>query len=304
MRSARTLLTIVAVASFALISVSGVSATTPTKHWMLQKSGVTADLNDITCASTSNCVAVGAGATIVSTSNGGMRWKSIHNPFSGSKQALTSVRCGSIGHCVVVAPPNHVIITSNGGGSWKTITFALPKALSSLGRVACPSAKICYLTASPRGYPFNWKKRSAALYKSVNGGRTWQRQSIPPSVPCPGDCSDPRTGYDLQWISCVSPTVCRAGGDTFLGGHEGYDSAVITTSNGGQTKWLLANYVFDPTYASCGTTQVCVGVRYMPETPGPGPDFMRTTTWWDDLEDHSTNSDGRHGRRLQWCALL
>jgi hypothetical protein len=120
------------------------------------------------------------------------------------------------------------------------------------------------------------------MMKTSDGNRTWQALTIPPSVPCPGDCGQANVGYDLQWISCQSAQSCRAGGDTFIGSHEGYSSALISTNNGGLS-WPLVHHDFDPNTGTCPTTSICVGVFYQLLTPNTGPYLMRSTdgghTW-------------------------
>ena len=246
-------------------------------QWKLQHSGVSVRLNDISCAKPTACMAVGDNGTIVRTADGGSTWRSIHNPFSNTTRSLTSIRCGTVRHCDVVAPSNTVLWTGDGGKTWHEHVIHLAKTLGSLGPIACPTADECFVTASPSGLTDTWFTHSGGMFKTTDGGRTWNSSPIPGSVPCPGDCNNRPVGYELQWISCVSALHCRAGGNTFIGSHEGSASAFIATDDGG-TVWRLVHHSFDPTVASCGALKTCVGVRYQPLTPSVGPDFMRTTT--------------------------
>jgi photosystem II stability/assembly factor-like uncharacterized protein len=259
-------------------------------RWTIQRSPTTAALADISCAAATWCVAVGAKATVVRTANGGKTWLRVTTPYGTAhpSAAFASVRCPIRGVCSILAPPNVVIRTTDGGRTWQTHTISLSPQLSGLTKLACPIQLVCFAIASPSGTPDTWLTRSAAVFRTSDGNRSWRRLSIPSSVPCEGDCGCPshcgipNVGFDLQWISCQNGRSCRAGGDQFIGSHEGYTSAVIRTDNGG-TAWVLAHNNFDPSIATCPTVSICTGVYYEPRTPTIGPQLMRTTdagsTW-------------------------
>lgn len=101
-----------------------------------------------------------------------------------------------------------------------------------------------------------WFTHSAAILQTGDGGKSWRRLAIPPSVICPGDCgpTHQRVGYGLQWISCQSDKSCRAGGDTFIGSHEGFSSAIIRSDTAGRT-WTLVRSGFDANIGTCPTTR-------------------------------------------------
>ena len=128
----------------------------------------------------------------------------------------------------------------------------------------------------------SWFNHSGAAFKTSDGNKTWHSSPIPPTVICPGDCNQRPVGYALQWISCQSAQSCRAGGDTFIGSHEGYSSAIVRTDNGG-TSWTLVSSDIDANIGTCPTTSICTGIYYLPQSPGYGPDLMRSTnggsTW-------------------------
>ena len=258
-----------------MLSLAGASAKSQ-PHWQLQKSGVTANLNDVNCASAADCIAAGDAGTVLFTTNGGASWKSVKTPFTGTTESFPSARCGSVGHCVVVAPPDQVMITANSGASWQLETVTTSAKLGPLGRVACPSSQECFVFARPGGRHGDVVDSLRRHVPLSYGGHTWHPVNIPAWVTCPGDCGQKNVGYALSWVSCVSATTCRAGGNTFIGSHEGYASAVLATSDSGKV-WALVHSDFDPTYAACGTANVCVGTRWQPTTPNYGPDFERTT---------------------------
>lgn len=165
----------------------------------------------------------------------------------------------------MIDSPNIVVRTADGGKTWQQHKIMLPATLSGLGHIACPSKKVCFVTASPSGNTETWFTHSAAIYRTSDGGQSWNQLRIAARVPCTGDCAT-RVGYDLQWISCQSEQACRAGGSTFIGSHEGFANAVIATRNGGQT-WALVSTLFVPNIATCPTTKVCTGVFNEPTSP-------------------------------------
>lgn len=256
-------------------------------HWVLQPSNTVADLSDVSCSSASECVAIGTYGTMVRTVNAGKNWRRVAVPYAAAHPAAVvfrAIRCPAAGVCSVLAGPDVVLRTSNGGRTWQTRHVPLSPQLAGLNQLACPTRSVCFATASPSGPTATWFDHSAAVFKTGDAGRTWRRLSIPPSVICPGDCGPirPTVGYDLQWISCQSAASCRAGGDTFIGGHEGYAGAVIRTDDGGST-WRLVHQGFDPNIGTCPTRTVCTGVFYLPATPNQTPSLKRSVdggkTW-------------------------
>lgn len=247
----------------------------PAARWRAQSSRTAANLLDISCPSPRQCMAVGARATVITTVDGGRTWKRAATAYGTTK--FTSVRCPVPGVCSVLDPPSTILRTSNNGRTWTEITIPLSSKLSGLSKLACPTRSVCFVTASPSGDPFTWYTHSAAIFKTRSAGTFWQRERIPTRVSCPGSCG-PRSliGYDLQWISCQSAQSCRAGGDTFIGSHEGWASGVLRTDNGGTT-WGLANNNSAPNVGTCPTVSVCAGVYYQPLTPNIGPYFERST---------------------------
>jgi hypothetical protein len=260
--------------------------------WTAQHSPTAADLADISCASPSDCLAVGSHATIVKTENRGRSWAAVSTPYGKAHPAASfvSVRCPAIGVCWVLAAPNVVLRTIDAGRTWQAHTFALRVLqdgyyVSGLTRLACPTRQICYATAPPLDYLSTYFARSAVVFKTSDGNRTWQYLGIPLSVPCPGgSCPSQErpglqyegVGYVLQWISCQSALSCRAGGDTFIGSHQGFAGAVIRTDNGGRT-WTLMHSGLDANVGTCPTTSICTGVFYQPDSPNHDIDLMRST---------------------------
>ncbi len=215
----------------------------------------TAYLEAVSCPSATTCTAVGAGAALT-TSTGGARWRRAKLPG-----VAMSVSCASTTTCVTVtgsslgaSVPNGVYATSDGGSSWRSETSGfggLAPALLAGYRVSCAGAEDC-------------EAFGAALYGTVNGGRTWAAQRPPlASGELTGTCassavcvalnepsglalrtldggrswttgSAPRSDGSLNSVSCATPQVCVAVGannTTTIG-------TVLRTTNGGVT-WRL-----------------------------------------------------------------
>jgi photosystem II stability/assembly factor-like uncharacterized protein len=251
-------------------------------RWTADTSPTRSKLLDVSCATPAECVAVGAGATIVRTVNGGKTWRSVASAYGNAhpSTSFTSVRCPTPAVCSVLAAPNVVLHTVNGGRTWRARAITLSSDFSGLGHLACPTRAVCFVTASPAGNPETWFTHSAAIFKTSDGNRSWRRLSIPPSVPCEGDCQT--VGFDLQWISCQNAQSCRSGGDAFIDSHSGYAAVVLRTDNGGST-WSLVPRGPLPTTATCPTVSVCTGIFNSPDSPNVGPYLVRTTdggrTW-------------------------
>lgn len=266
---------VVLLAGLLAVAIPASAGGAPATQWRLQGSHTAANLLDISCPSPRQCVAVGARATVITTSDGGQTWKRARTAYGATM--FTSVRCPAPGVCSVLDPPDTILRTTNDGKTWAEIRIPLTSKFSGLSKLACPTRQVCLVTASPSGDPITWYTHSAAIFKTSSGGNFWEKERIPTRVSCEGSCG-PRSdiGYDLQWISCQSARSCRAGGDTFIGSHEGWASGVLRTDNGGGT-WGLANSNSAPNTGTCPTTSVCAGVYYQPLTPNIGPDFERST---------------------------
>jgi hypothetical protein len=107
-----------------------------------------------------------------------------------------------------------------------------------------------------------------------DGGTSWTRQSIPPGVACNGDCQSGLYGYPLEWVSCLSSGLCRAGGGVLLDcGHCGFAYAVLVTRGPGQP-WACAQSAaacadVAPDAADCSASTGCYGVQSTNPFGGP-----------------------------------
>jgi hypothetical protein len=148
-------------------------------------------------------------------------------------------------------------------------------ALCRLGLldIACVSARVCYAVATaPSAYdngtpvPTTPHPAASSIWLTRDGGMTWTRQSIPPGVACNGDCQSGLYGYPLEWVTCLSSGLCRAGGGGLVGcGHCGFAYAVLVTRGPGQP-WVCVQSTATcagvaPDAADCPAGTSCYGVQ-------------------------------------------
>jgi photosystem II stability/assembly factor-like uncharacterized protein len=281
------------------IAGAGLSSVDPSGAWQAQKSGTTQPLYGAACLTAVRCKVVGAAGTVLSTSNGGATWRSQRNPLQGTSAILYRIACIAPSTCYVIARPNTIMLTHDSGATWSTHVIPVPgigaglsdptclgaQAYDNRGRltvcrvglldIACINARACFVVATPMLPPSNPTGTScvtatrcavvgkpSTIWLTHDGGVTWVRQVIPPTVPCQADCANQTFPYPLEWISCLRSGVCRAGGTRFMTSHEGFAQAVIETTQPG-TPWRLLNpgdSRFSPDDARCPTTTVCYGV--------------------------------------------
>ena len=271
--------------------------------WRTENSGTRQRLYDVACLSALRCEAVGAAGTIVATADGGRTWRAQANPLRGSSTPLYAIACAGPGSCYVIARPDVILVTHDGGTSWSrhvlpvgvsgadlTDQACLPAYTPVAGRpalcrlglldIACVSARVCYAAATaPPAYdtttpvPKTPHPAASSIWLTRDGGTSWTRQSIPPGVACNGDCQSGLYGYPLEWVTCLSSGLCRAGGGDLLDcGHCGFAYAALVTHGPGQP-WKCvdsgATCGGGPDAADCPTSTGCYGVQSTNPFGGP-----------------------------------
>jgi hypothetical protein len=278
--------------------------------WRAENSGTRQRLYDVACLSALRCEAVGAAGTIVATADGGRTWRAQASPLRGSSAALYAIACVAPSSCYVIARPDTILVTHDGGASWSrhvlpvgvsgadlTDQACLPPYTPIAGRpalcrlglldIACVSARVCDAVATaPPAYdasapvPKTPHTAPSSIWLTRDGGASWTRQSIPPGVACNGDCQSGLYGYPLEWVSCLSSGLCRAGGGALLGcGHCGFAYAALVTRGPGQP-WACVDSGAacggGPDTAGCPASTRCYGIQ---STNPFGPDIgvLRST---------------------------
>ena len=283
-------------------------ATTAAPTWRAENSGTSQRLYDVACLTARRCEAVGAAGTILSTANGGRTWRKQH---SGSTAPLYQIACVAPDSCYVIARPDTILVTHNGGASWTRHVLSVgvtggdltdqaclagyPPAMRgrySLCRlglldVTCVSARTCdAVSATPQAYaatpiPPKPHPQPSSIWLTRDGGATWARQVIPPGAACDGDCGPALYPYPLEWVTCLSNGLCRAGGVQFLGcGHCGFAQAVLIGHTPGRP-WACATSQptcgSAPDVATCPTSTRCYGVDSSNPFSVPDISVLRST---------------------------
>ncbi len=175
------------------------SSPQPGGTWRVVSPKKLAPMLNVTCPSSTFCIAVGQDGTIMTSSNSGLTWAK--RP-SGTHYNLYGAACPTSKACIVVgALGAGIILTSaNGGATWTTRWTA---SSTSVNAVTCTSNRDCIAV----GYP-------GLILTTADGGATWTNRPNPLS-PYP---------QSLSVVVCPTPSDCIAVG-----------ADIMTTANGGAT---------------------------------------------------------------------
>jgi hypothetical protein len=213
---------------------------------------VPSNLNGVSCASTSDCVAVGqvgSGAVALYSTDGGSTWSTGTVPSEVGESSLSSVSCASTSDCVAVgyylngsSYVGTALYSTDGGSTWSTGT--LPGGVSYISSillhsVSCASTSDCVAVGEVGN-------GTVALY-STDGGSTWSTGTVPSEV---GESS-------LSSVSCASTSDCVA-----VGGY--YGGLTLYSTDGGAT-WGIGSLPSEVKLlrsVSCASTSDCVAVGF------------------------------------------
>lgn len=205
------------------------------------------DLSLVTCTTRRNCIAVGeaevmvgdpqAGSvtSIIATDNGGATWtqrplqKGL-SPILGAPE-YSGITCAERNDCLLVGyaipgdgnPSGVIAHSANGGKTWSY--DAAPPDSNFLNAVSCPSPVRCVIVGGgiePRGGGVR------GLLTTTDGGLTWTSRTVPMEA------------MGLEGISCQTVSSCIAVGYGLSPDGSVEPSAVIVTSDGGDT-WTSAS---------------------------------------------------------------
>lgn len=197
-------------------------------------------LNGVACPSVTECVAVGADATMrgvtSTTRDGGATWT--QGAMAEGTPALNAVSCANASTCVAVGD-GAAARSSDAGATWTTVS--LPTENTSLLSVSCPSATSCVSVGVTPGHagPFGGQ-----LLVTSDGGNTWTAPTLPAAAGALGS------------VDCPSSSFCVAVG------------ASIAVSTDGAKTWSLravggGTGILRTVSCTSGTTCVAIG-------PNPG----------------------------------
>ncbi len=246
-------------------------------------------LNAVSCATSTNCLAVGAESNTAGTqadretlaeSWNGTSWTALTSPDpGGTKNFLTGVSCTGVDQCQAVGAfankdntdqtlvmawggTNLNVVSSPNAGTAKGTASNFPEGVSCIDTSSCVMAGWNYLPSSSPG-----NQSQVALVGMAGGGTTADttQPAVTPSQAVAGHA----TTYQ---VSVTSGSGTPTGGVNFTIGSTNLCSTTLVNGTGSCTSaqaplgadTVAATYIGDPTYASSsGTTRLFV-VRSAP----------------------------------------
>jgi Divergent InlB B-repeat domain len=203
---------------------------------LLPMSATGYSLNDVSCPSTSLCVAVARFGNAVATTNptgGGEAWSAAN--IDGTT-AINSVSCPSLSLCVAADDSGNVLTSSDPAGKGKTWSVTNIDGAAPLVGVSCPSTSLCVAIDG-----------HGDVLTSTNptgGASAWSTATI--------DAANLPTG-----VTCPSVSFCVA--------IDSYGDVLTSTNPTCDTSaWSVADV--DGTHhlegVSCAATSLCIAVDY------------------------------------------
>ena len=232
-----------------------------------------ADLYDVACPSTSNCVAVGQSSDTAYKNQARLleRWngstwsiQSTPNPAGNPSTSFSSVACSSTSACTAVgtsytANGDRALVERWNGSKWSLETAPTPSSGAAiLYGVACPTATSCFAVGDSDATNGN-----PPLIEHWNGG-SWSIQTVPHPTGVP---------FIFYSVACRATSDCTAVGE--IPGSGGAASALAAHWNG--SKWSVqtaalpsggrSSYLNDVRCPSA-TQCLAVGDSYTPASGG------------------------------------
>ena len=253
----------------------GVLATTNAgSTWVPQSlpaDSATDNLSSVSCATTSDCWAVGDtssdSGTVFATVNGGATW----NPqtLPAALPIPASVSCPTSSECWVVGDTLSgsaaMAGTTDGGATWESVS--IPSGITNLNDVSCLNGSNCWAV----GFTLDTTADEdfGTVLATTDGGTTWVPETVPSQI------------EGLFGISCPTSSDCWAVGPMSGTGQP----TVIDSTDGGAT-WATQELPSDMGFAfgvSCPTTSSCwvVGENSFATGPGVAVTTDSGTTWTD-----------------------
>jgi photosystem II stability/assembly factor-like uncharacterized protein len=185
----------------------------------------------VTCASQTDCVAVGysvsaangdQGSYVEATTTGALAWWLQQAP-AGTGQ-LRAVACPTTQDCFAAGDGQYpgrsrIIATTDGGQIWTDQAIPDASLLGTFTAIKCPTALICYAITGSSNLS------SARIVTTTDGGAQWSNQAAPAAVAEPVD------------LSCPGPATCFVVGSGPLDGTQHPPAAIAATFDGG-AQWV------------------------------------------------------------------
>ena len=256
--------------------------------WVSRSSGTVNRLRRVTCTTSSTCLIVGDGGTILASADGGATWS---NRSTSAGQDLRGITCPSTSDCLAVGSWGTILVSTDGGATWSRRPSGVPYNLFD---ITCPTSRGCVAVGD------------GAILTSTDAGATWTDQlprplytsTIRTGVACPSRTHclavgqygmilasadggatwsnrSTSAGQDLRGITCPSTSDCLAVGSW---------GTILASTNGGLT-WSsrFSGTKDDLDSVACATIKTCVTVGGGSVAGGPVSTILTSTdgggTW-------------------------
>ncbi len=245
------------VASNAGGTKTGIDQTFTTHGWLLQEGVNTGGtkgsvFNDVACASSSNCDAVGSYSSGTKTGSlieswNGSIWSDHSSVENGDE--LTDVSCSSTSACSAVG---RSIAFRWNGLVWTQQSIVIPAKAEEvvLEGVSCTSSTNCVAAG-------HYRKEGSVVSTLIEvwNGTSWSQQTTP---------NPSGTQVELADVSCVSSTACEAVGSY----RNGAGKTVTLAERWNGTEWTIQTPLNPGTEesrllgVSCTSSSACTAVGY------------------------------------------
>jgi photosystem II stability/assembly factor-like uncharacterized protein len=226
-----------------------------------------ASVQDISCPTAAECVAVGADGKnmadplVLFSRNGGASWHrgNVHGPFGLT--AFPAVTCADATDCAMLGyvmgtgtvteklgggvsetgPAQYSVVafSADGGATWTSRTFPRAIPYPNINDLACPTADTCYAAGGdliPQQIGKTFNAESAVVAVTRDAGRTWQRITFQVPAKVPGGMQGD-SFMSIGEIQCPQPDACVALGIS----DQGSTSTPVYTNHGALSPLRQAN---------------------------------------------------------------
>ena len=245
--------------------------------WTTQRAPTfTYPLWSVSFGDATHMVAVGGGSTVLSTADNGQTWTRSERTFN--PQVVNRVTATDANHAWTANNNNEIMYTANGGATWSHVTLTPPTPGNVVGiDFADNSNGWAALRKDYVGPSY--------IYRSTDGGQTWQRSTNAPSTDAL---------YDIAALDAQTAVAISAGSNGF--------GIVRRTTDGGQT-WTTpplpastrALYAVD--FINATTGWACGNLGTVLKTTDGGATWTRLPLSADNLYDISF-ADANNGWAL------
>ena len=193
--------------------------------------------SDVSCATTTTCVAVGFGnngpasvGLAAITTDGGQNWSDVDLP---NGFVPMNDRCSAGGDCIAIGDAGSgsgaALYSQDGGSTWQPAS--LPAGVGTLGSISCGDTSHCLATAATANGP-----APGDLLSSTDGGKSWGTLAtggVPTSLLMGVSCAS----ASFCWVSgaVVPSEIPWASGFAIPVGSAQVQGLLATTQDGGQS---------------------------------------------------------------------